>query len=113
MDIQNSVSLGQAPPPELRAVNAAPRSVAQTPVQQKPEALPQQVQQAVLTINRVLQTSNSNLEFRIDQSSKRTIVRVVDTESGELIRQIPSDAALAIAESIGELQSGLLLRQQA
>ena len=113
MNIQNSVSLGQAPPPELRAVNAAPRSAVQAPVQQKPEPAPQQIQQALQTINRALQTSNSNLEFRIDQSTHRTVVRVIDGESGELIRQIPSDAALAIAESIGEFQKGLLLRQKA
>jgi flagellar protein FlaG len=113
MNIQNSVSLGQAPQPDLRAVNAAPRPAVQAPVQQKPEPTSQQLQQAVQSINRVLQTSSSNLEFSVDQSTKRTIVRVVDTESGELIRQIPSDAVLAIAESIGELQKGLLLRQEA
>jgi len=37
----------------------------------------------------------------------------MDTESGELIRQFPSEAALAIAESIGDLQKGLLLGQEA
>ena len=113
MNIQNSVSLGQAPPPELRAVTVALKPAGQAPVQQKPEPAPQQVQQALQTINRALQTSNSNLEFTIDQSTQKTIVRIVDSESGELIRQIPSDAALAIAKSIGELQSGLLLRQKA
>jgi flagellar protein FlaG len=113
MNIQNSVSLGQAPQPDVRAVNTAPRPAVQAPVQEKPEPSLQQVQQAVQAINRVLQTSSSSLEFSVDQSTHRTIVRVVDTESGELIRQIPSDAVLAIAESIGELQKGLLLRQQA
>jgi flagellar protein FlaG len=113
MNIQNSVSLGQAPPPNLRTGDAAPRPAVQVPVQQKPEPTPQQVQQALQSINKVLQTSNSNLEFSIDAGTKRLVVKVMDTETGELIRQIPSEAVLAIAESIGELQKGLLLRQEA
>jgi flagellar protein FlaG len=55
----------------------------------------------------------SLLEFTVDQSTRQTVVKVVDKESGDLIRQIPSDAALAIAESIGEFQKGLLLKQEA
>jgi len=98
--------------PELRGSTVARKPAAQESVQQKPEPTPQQLQQAVHTINRQLSNSTS-LEFSIDQSSKRTIVKVMDKDSGEVIRQIPSDAALAIAESIGEFQKGLLLRQEA
>jgi flagellar protein FlaG len=72
------------------------------------------LQQAVQSINRALQASKStSLEFTVDQSTRQTVVKVVDKESGDLIRQIPSDAALAIAESIGEFQKGLLLKQEA
>ena len=108
MNIQNSVSLGQAPPPNLRTGDAAPRPAVQVPVQEKPEPTPQQLQQAVQSINQALQASNSNLEFRIDAGTKRPVVKVVDTDTGELIRQIPSEAMLAIAASIGEYQKGLL-----
>ncbi len=118
MNIQNVFSPAQAPQPELYVADAVPTpSRAQTqapPVQQKAEPTPQQVQQAVQNINRTLKTSsNTALEFSVDQGTHATVVKIVDTESGELIRQIPSDAALAIAESIGEFQKGLLLRQQA
>ncbi|MDP1652716.1 MAG: flagellar protein FlaG [Rhodocyclaceae bacterium] len=113
MNIQNAISLGQAPQPNLRTGDAAPRPAVQAPVQQKPEPTPQQIQQAVQSINQALQTSNSNLEFRIDAGTKRLVVKVVDTDTGELIRQIPSEAMLGIAASIGEFQKGLLLRQEA
>lgn len=117
MDIQ-TLSLGQSPQPELRAGDAVRKPAVQAQVQtaqqpqQKPEPSPLQLQQALQTINRKLANSTS-LEFSVDQSTKMTIVRVVDKDSGELIRQIPSDAALAIAESIGEFQKGLLLKQEA
>ncbi len=118
MDIQ-TLSHGQSPQPELRAGDAVRKPAVQAQVQtaqqqpqQKPEPSPLQLQQALQTINRKLANSTS-LEFSVDQSTKMTIVRVVDKDSGELIRQIPSDAALAIAESIGEFQKGLLLKQEA
>ena len=120
MNIQNVIGLGQAPQSDLRAGEVtpkgevAPRVVTQAPVQQqqKPEPTPQQLQQAVQAINRKLSDSTS-LEFSVDQNSHTTIVKVMDKDSGELIRQIPSEAALAIAESIGEFQKGMLLKQKA
>lgn len=117
MDIQ-TLGLGQSPQPELRAGDAVRKPAVQAPVQtaphaqQKPEPSPLQLQQAVQSINRKLANSTA-LEFTVDQSTGRTVVKVMDKDSGELIRQIPSDAALALAESIGEFQKGLLLRQEA
>jgi flagellar protein FlaG len=40
------------------------------------------------------------------------VVRVVDTATDQVIRQIPSEVALAISQSLEKLQ-GLLVRQQA
>ncbi len=115
MDIQ-AIGLGQtsqsAPKPEVRGSTAVRKPEPQQPVQQQPEPTTQQLQQALQTINRKLASSTS-LEFSFDKDTKQTVVRITDRESGEVIRQIPSDAALAIAESIGDYQKGLLLRQEA
>lgn len=114
MDIQTIVGVVQAPQPESRGSSPSRKPAPQAPVQQNSEPKLQQLQQAVQNINRTLQASRSTaLEFSVDQSTKRTVVKVVDKESGDLIRQIPSDAALAIAESIGEFQKGMLLKQEA
>lgn len=114
MDIQ-AIGLAQTsqstPQQELRGSVAVRKPEPQQPVQQKPEPTPQQLQQALQTINRKLASSTS-LEFSYDQGTKQTVVKVMDKDSGEVIRQIPSEAALAIAESIGEFQKGLLLRQE-
>jgi flagellar protein FlaG len=118
MNIQ-AIGLAQtsqsAPQPELRGGTAARKpEPQQQPVQQKqkPEPTPQQLQQALQTINSKLASSTS-LEFSFDKGTKQTVVRVTDKDSGEVIRQFPSEAALAIAESIGEFQKGLLLKQEA
>ncbi len=71
------------------------------------------VEEAVAKVKVQIQAiSNNSLDFSVDDSSGKTIVCVTDRESGELIRQIPSEEMLAIAQSLDKMQ-GLLLRQKA
>ena len=115
MNIQNINSLGQALQPDLRVADTARKSLPNpVPAPRKPEPSPQEVQQAVESINQALHASTSTaLQFTVATGTRTTVVKVVDTESGELIRHFPSEAALAIAESIGNFQKGLLLGQEA
>ena len=62
------------------------------------------VRQAVVEIESFLQTQNRNLAFDIDENSKRPIVTVKDSTSGDVIRQIPSEEVLKMADRIRELQ---------
>jgi flagellar protein FlaG len=78
--------------------------------QREPDAA--KLTEAVDTINRKLQESNQQLRFAVDHDSGKMVVRVVDTATDQVIRQIPSDVALAISQSLEKLQ-GLLVRQQA
>ena len=50
-------------------------------------------------LTRALQASQSNLSFSVDESTGKTIVRVVRS-TGEVVRQIPSEEALAIAATL-------------
>ena len=70
------------------------------------------LQEAVDTINRKLQDSSQGLRFSVDHDSGRMVVRVVDTATDQTIRQIPSEVAIEISQSLEKLQ-GLLVRQQA
>jgi flagellar protein FlaG len=67
---------------------------------------------AVDAINQKLQESGQSLRFSLDQETGKTVVRVVDAQTNEVIRQIPNDVALAISRSLERMQ-GLLLKQQA
>ena len=71
-----------------------------------------QVAEAVKNINQTMQALSRNLEFSIDTDSKQTIVKVVDQETQEVIRQMPSAEALEIAKALDRVQ-GLLIRQKA
>jgi len=60
----------------------------------------QQLAAAVEHLNNKVQDLNRNLEFSIDQDSGELVVKVVDAQTHEVIRQIPSQEALALAKDI-------------
>jgi len=68
----------------------------------------QQLQSAIQKVQTAMQPATGNIVFTLDQSTGRAIVKVVDAETGDLIRQIPSEEMLAIASAIDEVRSILL-----
>ena len=63
------------------------------------------IESAVAEISEFVQSTNRSLSFSIDEQSKRSVVKVTDTDSGDVIRQIPSEEVLALSERIKELQT--------
>lgn len=72
----------------------------------------EQVKQAVSQLNQSSQAKAQGLEFSVDNDSKRTIVKVIDQTTKEVLRQIPSPEALEIAKSLDSAK-GLLIKQTA
>ncbi|MEA2094768.1 MAG: flagellar protein FlaG [Pseudomonadota bacterium] len=54
-------------------------------------------------LNGYLEETHRGLRFSIDNNSGRTVVRVVDTETDEVIRQIPSEEMLTVIRNISEI----------
>jgi flagellar protein FlaG len=63
---------------------------------------------AVEAGSKALQSINQSLEFQIDDKSKQSVVKVVDTQTQEVIRQIPSPEFLRMAQNIDEYQAHLI-----
>lgn len=63
------------------------------------------IQSAVGEVSDFVQAQNRNLNFSFDNEAQRSIVKVTDSETGELIRQIPSEEVLRLSERIKNLQS--------
>ncbi|MFC0166589.1 flagellar protein FlaG [Pseudoduganella danionis] len=73
-----------------------------------------QVKNAVSQLNKSSQAKSQGLEFSVDNDTKRTVVKVVDSGTGEVLRQIPSPEALEIAKSLdSKASTGLLIQQTA
>ncbi len=71
----------------------------------------QQVEAAVKAVKEFIQPMAGNLEFQMDEETDKLVIKIVDSSSGELIRQIPSEEMLEIAKALDRLQ-GILVRQK-
>ncbi len=63
-------------------------------------------------LNDSAQKVKRDLRFTVDDKTSRPVVTVTDGNSGKMIRQIPSEEALELAEKLEQFQS-LLLEAQA
>lgn len=70
------------------------------------------IEQAVEKIQETVNNMAQNLRFSIDEDTGKTVVKVMDAQTQEVIRQIPSQEAISIARTLDKLQ-GLLLNDEA
>lgn len=72
---------------------------------------PKQKEQSLTALADIIEELNDaiplearQLEFTVDEAANRTVVSVIDKESGEVIRQLPSEEALELAKRLREQQ---------
>ncbi len=82
--------------------------VAKTATQgSKKEAQSEQekLKMAVQEIEKFVQSVKRNLEFSIDEPSGQVVVKVIASDSGEVVRQIPNEEVLKLANSLNNASS--------
>lgn len=109
----------EAPAAEVRQAHTAQissatkvqteQSVSQT---QQVEASRQELEDAVKEVNDFLKPINSSIQFNLDDDTGKTIVKVIDLATKDVIRQFPSEEMLSIAKAIDKMK-GLLVQQKA
>ncbi|MFJ4457758.1 flagellar protein FlaG [Pseudomonas sp. NPDC089392] len=113
-----SVKLSQVYPsvlPQVPVADRDPTAPAKVQAVAAPEKQPhsrEDLEKAVGEIRDFVQSSQRQLDFSIDDSTGRVVVKVIATQSGEVIRQLPSELALKLAQSLSEASS-LLFDDQA
>lgn len=68
------------------------------------------IQEALTHLNEEMQRSARSLQFSIDKQLNRTVIKVTNPHTGEVIRQIPDEAVLRVAHSIHAIK-GILVNQ--
>lgn len=63
-----------------------------------------ELEQALDVVNQAVALDQRSLSFSIDDVSGRSVIKVVDFETDELIKQIPSEELLKVAQDIKRLQ---------
>lgn len=111
MNVNLSSTPGKPPAPiEAPAAAALPRP---TTAAAKPATPPSsaQVKKSLEAINHYLK-SNSEVHFSFDDTSGKSVIKVVDTETNKVLRQFPSEQALEISKKLDGTK-GLLIDGQA
>ena len=64
----------------------------------------EQIESSVVKIADYVQSIQRNLSFSLDESTGYTVLIVTDSETDEVIRQLPSDEVLKLAQKLNELR---------
>ena len=119
----SSVQLAGSPP--LRAPSETSKVVnsqheaapgLQTPLVAAAQPQEKKVQEdnlrkAVDQLNEQMSDSGRNLNFSIDKSVDRVVIKVRNSDTGEVIRQIPDEALLRVAHNLKDVR-GMLLNEK-
>jgi len=97
------------------SVETRPENVQQTgDAQEQAQRVPSagELQKALEEVEKAVAPMAQSLQFSLDKDSGKTVVKVMDTDTNEVIRQIPTEEVLAISKAVDKLK-GLLIKQQA
>jgi len=100
-----------AGPREVSAEQARAPEASQAPATPTVQPSREQIDRAMNEVRRAVAPVARNLQFSIDDETGRTVVKIVDSSTNEVIRQIPSEDLLAITRSMDKL-SGLFVKQK-
>ncbi len=93
--------------PDTRTSAAATK-----PAEEAEKEDPAALQKTVDELNAAMKQRASAIEFSIDEDSGKTVVKVMDMESKEVLKQYPSRELLAIAKQIDQFQ-GMFVKTKA
>ena len=78
----------------------------------KAVASPEELKRITEELERHISTLAPNLEFSVDESSGKSVMKFTDRTTNEVIRQFPSLEALEITKALDQFRRGLLINKQ-
>lgn len=72
----------------------------------------EELELAVAKLNDYVQLTERKLNFQVDEESGMTIIRVYDKQSDELIRQIPGEEVVSLAQKLNQEEPLMLFSAQ-
>jgi len=111
-DILSAPARGNEPEKAVKHLPAA--AGADTESTNTPDVRPDQgtVNRVVAKIRDAMRTSDQRLEIEVDPDLHRVIVKIINGDTNEVIRQIPIQEALDLEKRLSE-QKGLLIEEHA
>ncbi|KHM47646.1 flagellin [Pseudoalteromonas distincta] len=72
----------------------------------------EQLEQMAQQLQDFMGEMNRSLQFKVDEDSGRDVIKVLDKDSGEVIKQYPSEEVLSLVSKLSE-SAGILIDQTA
>ncbi|WP_330130873.1 flagellar protein FlaG [Shewanella xiamenensis] len=117
--VQNRVELAQLPPKTSVSDVVLKRDSGVSAIE---EAMEQdatnneqnldKLTQVAAELSDMMSMMRKGLAFKVDENSGLAVVTVLDRDTGDVIRQMPSEEALKLAEKLSEV-TGLLMKTEA
>jgi flagellar protein FlaG len=98
--------------PAIAQTSQSTRSGQTQKILQKEKPSAEKIKQDLDAINTQLKSVNSSIKFIIDGKSNDIVVKIVDDDTGKVIRQIPPETVVRLREHLNEM-SGLLVEEKA
>ena len=98
--------------PASGSVDSAARATAVAAPSDSNRPDPARINEALKEVREAIAPVAQNLLFSIDDDTGHTVIKIIDSSTHEVIKQIPSEEILAIAKALDKLQ-GLLIKQDA
>jgi flagellar protein FlaG len=92
---------------KLATAAAQGQQVARTDPLAEFKATRKELEQALTEVNERMQRNGRTLAFSLDEKANRTVIRVTNSSTGEVVRQIPDETVLRIAHSMEALKGML------
>jgi flagellar protein FlaG len=106
--INSSVDYNSAFPQTAEKTGAPPaKQIPNVSTESKPEAKAEELTK----LQNVLEENNVSLNFSRDEKSGEIIVKLVDSATGEAIRQLPTEVSLKLSAANAKLQGQFIDKQ--
>lgn len=72
------------------------------------ELSPDKLEKVAQQLQNFMGEMNRSIQFKVDEDSGRNVIKVIDKESGDLVKQYPSEEVLGIVSKLAEA-TGVLI----
>jgi flagellar protein FlaG len=90
----------KAPSATAEVINNKEAAKAASLTEAKSAGSEEKLNEAVTKLNDYIQSVQRNLQFNVDDDSGRMVVKVIDRNTNEVVRQIPDEMALKMAQNL-------------
>ncbi|MEH6651604.1 MAG: flagellar protein FlaG [Motiliproteus sp.] len=95
----------------IKQVDAAAKAEASAGSVEQAQVSAEKLQASIEQLNQFMKEGQRSLAFTVDKSADEVVVKITDRDTNELIRQIPTEEALAIREHLDKVM-GMLFSEK-